>query len=673
MAVIEKDLGPVSAYAVAVAHGYTGTEAEWEALIANSAINAQSADASATAAAASAQEATQQKTQAQAQAAAAQAHALDASRYAQNAGQANSYAQMASSNAAVSAANASNAQTAAEAAQAAAEAAVTGAEAAQAAAEAAVTDAQTAKTAAETAAATAAAAYGTDLLADDYSTSKTYAVGDYVIYSGNLYRCTTAITTAEAWTAAHWTRAQVGPDLDDLKSAFTYESIIGINRVINSTFTHTGDIGATRNFYADVYLENDIEYRLQLWYSANNNFTSLSSSGIYVEDENGNRVQTILNYTAMSNSGTTFTFSGETGKYRLHITAASAASLPTNVFENGTFIYNNTLYPAQFQSGTVTINASANSALVSQNSYKLNNKTDTEIENSLKSYTDNAIAELVGEKIYVAIGDSITAGSNASAYSKNYYWLLRSQLVTDGAIDKSVNIGVAGANTKKIELNCGAIGLYLTSDVTIPATNTGVTLSLNLPIINSGNTIIEANRVNDCYISGIPGKLTYSSGNYTFTRNESGTAKFVGAGSPVILYGGIKTEEAEIMTIFAGTNDNLDTNQSDEKNAAVVERIKTIARMSKNGKYLVIGPYVNSVNSSFRELLSETFGQRYIDLYAYMSNQSIHDAIDEELIESGEQADWASILLSDGLHPNDNGHKLIFERIYEQMKELGWT
>lgn len=241
MAVIEKDLGPVSAYAVAVAHGYTGTEAEWEALIANSAINAQSAGASATAAAASAQEAAQQKLQAQAQAAAALAHAQDASRFSQTAGQANSYAQMASSNAAHSATNASNAQTAAEAAQAAAEAAVTGAEAAQTAAEAAVTDAQTAKTAAETAAATAAAAYGTDLLADDYSTSKTYAVGDYVIYSGNLYRCTTAIATAESWTAAHWTQAQVGPDLNDLKSAFNdfTEQV--------ATETHSANIVDDRN------------------------------------------------------------------------------------------------------------------------------------------------------------------------------------------------------------------------------------------------------------------------------------------------------------------------------------------------------------------------------------------------------------------------------------------
>lgn len=52
-----------------------------------------------------------------------------------------------------------------------------------------------------------------------YSSSAKYAVGDYVFYGGTLYRCTTAITTAEAWTAAHWTAAVLGEDVGDLKSA----------------------------------------------------------------------------------------------------------------------------------------------------------------------------------------------------------------------------------------------------------------------------------------------------------------------------------------------------------------------------------------------------------------------------------------------------------------------
>ena len=58
-------------------------------------------------------------------------------------------------------------------------------------------------------------------LAPAYSTSATYAVGDYVIYNNQLYRCTTAITTAEEWTAAHWTAAALGDDVSDLKSAFS--------------------------------------------------------------------------------------------------------------------------------------------------------------------------------------------------------------------------------------------------------------------------------------------------------------------------------------------------------------------------------------------------------------------------------------------------------------------
>ena len=55
------------------------------------------------------------------------------------------------------------------------------------------------------------------VLAPTYSTSATYAVGDYVYYSGSLYRCTTAITTAESWTSGHWTQVALAPEVSDLK------------------------------------------------------------------------------------------------------------------------------------------------------------------------------------------------------------------------------------------------------------------------------------------------------------------------------------------------------------------------------------------------------------------------------------------------------------------------
>ena len=65
-----------------------------------------------------------------------------------------------------------------------------------------------------------------------YSTSGLYSVGQYVTYNGNLYRCNTAITTAETWTAAHWTQTNLGADVYDLKSALTNN----IERFFSSDF-----------------------------------------------------------------------------------------------------------------------------------------------------------------------------------------------------------------------------------------------------------------------------------------------------------------------------------------------------------------------------------------------------------------------------------------------------
>ena len=66
-------------------------------------------------------------------------------------------------------------------------------------------------------------------VAAQYSTSATYNVGDYVIYNGSLYRCNTAITTGEAWTAAHWTAAVLGNDVGELKSDLLYRAVDNID------------------------------------------------------------------------------------------------------------------------------------------------------------------------------------------------------------------------------------------------------------------------------------------------------------------------------------------------------------------------------------------------------------------------------------------------------------
>lgn len=52
-----------------------------------------------------------------------------------------------------------------------------------------------------------------DMISDQYDPTSTYAVGDYCIYNNTLYRCNTAITTAEAWNSAHWTATTIAAEL----------------------------------------------------------------------------------------------------------------------------------------------------------------------------------------------------------------------------------------------------------------------------------------------------------------------------------------------------------------------------------------------------------------------------------------------------------------------------
>ena len=84
------------------------------------------------------------------------------------------------------------------------------------------------------------------VVASAYSSSKTYKVGDYVLHNSNLYRCITAITTAEAFTAAHWTQIVLADDVSDLKTDLDNIRIIGepINPAyVSGYITNSGTFG----------------------------------------------------------------------------------------------------------------------------------------------------------------------------------------------------------------------------------------------------------------------------------------------------------------------------------------------------------------------------------------------------------------------------------------------
>lgn len=69
------------------------------------------------------------------------------------------------------------------------------------------------------------------VISDAYSASATYAVGDYCIYNDTLYRCSTAIATAEDWNAAHWTATKVQAEVKTLNDNLVKKALPALTMV----------------------------------------------------------------------------------------------------------------------------------------------------------------------------------------------------------------------------------------------------------------------------------------------------------------------------------------------------------------------------------------------------------------------------------------------------------
>ena len=83
-------------------------------------------------------------------------------------------------------------------------------------------------------------------LAPEYDATATYAVGDYCIHEGQLQRCIVPITTAEEWTASHWTAVALGDDVSDLRNALTQKMTLKYSK----NLCHS-DADWTDGYYVD--------------------------------------------------------------------------------------------------------------------------------------------------------------------------------------------------------------------------------------------------------------------------------------------------------------------------------------------------------------------------------------------------------------------------------------
>ena len=113
-------------------------------------------------------------------------------------------------------------------------------------------------------------------MAPEFSTASTYAVGDFCIYKDVLYRCTTAITTAGAWSASKWTAVKTMNEVADIKAY-----IVETSRDVADVQEDVSDLKSALNLD---YLKS---YNLQIssaerWAEFSNDCDNLTANRIYL-------------------------------------------------------------------------------------------------------------------------------------------------------------------------------------------------------------------------------------------------------------------------------------------------------------------------------------------------------------------------------------------------------
>lgn len=189
-------------------------------------------------------------------------------------------------------------------------------------------------------------------MAPAYSTSATYAVGDYVNYNGSIYRCTTAITTAESWTSGHWTAVTLGADLEgqvsDLKTQikditgtsknlFNPSYLVSVAGWTENNGVYTGKASALYNhfFKDDTYypidgLEENKQYTFSVKAYTDQNAGS-TGTGIQIAFNYSDGTRNAYNIPNSTATKTNFAFTSASGKNVSYITFAYG-SLSSNIW-----------------------------------------------------------------------------------------------------------------------------------------------------------------------------------------------------------------------------------------------------------------------------------------------------------------------------------------------------
>lgn len=156
--------------------------------------------------------------------------------------------------------------------------------------------------------------------ANAYSNSAVYAVGDMVTHDGKLYKCNTVISTAEAWTPAHWTEITMAAAFNKFKTDILTETQLAFS--IASGYVNTRSIGNDWTQYIQAnnnyrYITNGINLATYKKYNARIKIAcseaNANSANFGFADSNNKIVWAYDNATAQNS----YYYNPDTEKYEL--------------------------------------------------------------------------------------------------------------------------------------------------------------------------------------------------------------------------------------------------------------------------------------------------------------------------------------------------------------------
>ena len=280
-------------------------------------------------------------------------------------------------------------------------------------------------------------------------------------------------------------------------------------------------------------------------------------------------------------------------------------------------------------------------------------------------------------------GDSLTAIGG---------WTTRLQTLSGIPV---LNCGGSGEDVPTIMSKQGG-DIILLNDITIPASG-AVTIGtysepmhtqfgkVSKPIMLDGQYTF-----NPCELDGIIGSIAWTgssatdtSGTWTFTRTDAGTAKTLSRPTALRSYSDITRNSPYLMIIYMGTNGSFEVSDYDE---LILQHKQMIAHANAENT-IILGMTFSLVENPalYEQKMQDAFGRYFINLRAYLAHPiytggeitSCYGLADAGLtatsadITAIEQGKVPPQLLTDGTHYTDACKTVIGNYIYKCCCELG--